>query len=118
MTAPQVRIALPCVFESGTFARYRPFADDRHVVARRGRELGFDYGLEQGRRRAGRPGAEVELVAYRYLLTCAAGEEHCEVLRAPGVEILIPRGERGFTDAEVERILTAITGAGAPADRP
>lgn len=44
------RIDLKCTADTGTFARYIPLGDQREVIVRRGKELGFDYGLEQSRR--------------------------------------------------------------------
>ena len=49
--APMIStIELKKTADTGTFARYVPFDDQREVLVRRGKELGFQYGLEQSRR--------------------------------------------------------------------
>jgi len=121
MTTTSIR--LPCTFRSDSFARYQPFGDGREVVVRRGKELGFHYGLETGRRTVVIDG--VEVVVRRHLAVRsppplgpgrpplapgAAGRYRPEsdVVVLPDAEVAIPRHPDGFSDDEVERILAAI----------
>lgn len=108
MAATRAQVTLPCSFDNGTFARYKPFADDRQVVARRGREMGFDYGSAKGRRRVAVGENTFELVEYEDVLTCGAGTIRCELLRLPDAELLFPKGVDGFSDAEIEHILASV----------
>jgi hypothetical protein len=116
-------IELPKTANTGSFARYVPFGDRREVIVRRGKEPGFRYGFEQGRRMVRVQGGEFALVTYQDLLSpppLVPGQEPLsaeaakqyepvfEVLYLPDAEVLIPREPSGFTDAEVERILDAI----------
>ena len=117
-------IGLPKSADTGSFARYVPFDDRRQVIVRRGKELGFRYGLELGRRKVKVEGGEFELVKYQDLLhppprfpgqqPLSAEEAKrykpvFEVLFLPDAEVLIPREPNGFTDAEVATILAAIS---------
>lgn len=117
-------IELPKTANTGSFARYVPFGDRREVIVRRGKELGVRYGFEQGRRMVQIQGGEFALVTYQNLLSpppLVPGQEPLsaeaakqyepvfEVLFLPDAEVLIPREPSGFTDAEVERILGAIS---------
>jgi hypothetical protein len=117
-------IKLPKTAGTGSFARYVPFADRREVIVRRGEELGLRYGLELGRRKVKVEGGEFELVKYQELLSpppllpgqkplsAEAAKQYkpvFEVLFLPDAEVLIPREPRGFTDAEVEKILPALS---------
>ena len=115
-------IELPKTTDTSSFARYVPFRDTREVIVRRGKELGFRYGFEQGRRMVQVQGGEYALVTYQELLSpppLLPGQEPLpaqaakqyepvfEVLFLPDAEVLIPREPNGFTDAE--RILKAIS---------
>jgi len=116
MLAP---IALP----SASFARYEPFLDGRHIIVRRGKELGFRYGLELSRREIELGVARASLVRFRQLLSPPAATPglqplsaealrayvpESEVLYVPGAEVLIPREPIGFSDDEVTMILLAL----------
>lgn len=98
--------------------------DRRELIVRRGEERGFWYGFEQGRRKVTVKGGEFELVTYQNRLSpppllpgkrplsAAAAKQYepvSEVLFLPDAEVLIPRAPDGFTDAEVEKILAAIS---------
>ncbi len=117
-------IELAKTADIGSFARYVPFGDRREVIVRRGKELGFWYGFELGRRKVKVEGGEFELVKYQnrlspppllpgqQRLSGAAARQYepiTEVLFLPDAELLIPREPDGFTDAEVEKILAAIS---------
>jgi len=117
-------IELPKTADTGSFARYVPFGDTREVIVRRSSELGFPYGFVLSRRMVKVAGGEFELVKYRNLLSppplvpgqeplSAEAAKHyapvVEVLFLPDAEVLIPREPDGFTDAEVAKILAAIS---------
>jgi hypothetical protein len=117
-------IELPTTAGTGSFARYVPFADRREVIVRCGKELGFRYGLELSRRKVKIADGVFELVRYQELLApppllpghrslpAAAAKQYqpvVEVLFLPGAEVLIRREPNGFTDADVAKILDAIT---------
>ena len=117
-------IELATTADFGSFARYVPFGDRREVIVRRGEERGFWYGFEQGRRKVTVKGGEFELVTYQNRLSpppllpgkrplsAAAAKQYepvSEVLFLPDAEVLIRREPDGFTDAEVEKILAAIS---------
>lgn len=117
-------IALKKTADTGTFARYTPFEDRREVIVRRGRELGASYGGELGRRTVKVKGGAVPLVKYQAILSppplkpggkpmSAEAAKHykpiSEVLVLPDAEVLIRRDPDGFTDAEVDTILAAIS---------
>jgi len=117
-------IELATTADFGSFARYVPFGDRREVIVRRGEERGFWYGFEQGRRKVKVEGGEFELVKYQNRLSpppllpgkrplsAAAAKQYepvSEVLFLPDAEVLIPRAPDGFTDAEVDKILAAIS---------
>ncbi|MEW5740015.1 MAG: hypothetical protein AB1938_13870 [Myxococcota bacterium] len=117
-------IALKKTADTGTFARYVPFDDGREVVVRRGKELGFHYGLEQGRRKVKVRGGEFELVKFMAVLSpppLAPGKKPLspeaakryqpvsEVLFLPDAEVAIRREPDGFSEAEVAKILAAIS---------
>lgn len=119
-------ITLRAAVDTGTFARYLPF-DAREVTVRRGGEMGFHYGLELSRRRVRLDGGTFDLVRYRQILSppisrpgeppmsADAAQRYApegEVLYLPDAEVYIPRvplRPDGFTDAEVQRILAAIS---------
>ena len=119
------RIDLRRTDDTGTFARYRPFRwDRREVIVRRGRELGFNYGLEQSRRQVMVQGTAFPLVRYVEILSpppLEAGgvplspeaarsyRPEVDVLVLPDAEVLLVREPDGFTDAEVDKILAAIS---------
>ena len=118
------RINLKCTADTGTFARYVPFSDQREVVVRRGREMGFNYGLEQSRRMMVVKGHKFPLVRSMAILSppplgpgqapmskeaAKRYQPESEVLYLPDAEVLIPRQPDGFSDAEVEKILAAIS---------
>ena len=117
-------IALPKTADTGSFARYVPFADGREVIVRRGRERGFRYGLALSRRKVTLGDGAFEVVTYQALLSpppllpghqplsAAAARRYgpvIEVLFLPDAEVLIPRAPDGFTDAEVGKILDAVS---------
>ena len=62
-------IALMKTADTGTFARYVPFDDQREVIVRRGRELGFQYGFELSRRRVKVKGGGFALVKCQAILS-------------------------------------------------
>lgn len=118
-------IDLHCIANTGTFARYQPFSDERQVVVRRGTELGHGYGLQHAQeRRITISGVEVTITRHSQILSPPVLEpgserltpeaarryrrEH-DVVRLPDAEVMIPRSPDGFTDDEVALILAAIT---------
>ena len=118
------RIDLKCTADTGTFARYVPFGDQREVIVRRGKELGFNYGLEQSRRMVKVKGYKFPLVRTMALLSpppmrpgqapmspkaAKNYQPESEVLYLPDAEVLIRREPSGFSSAEVEKILAAIS---------
>lgn len=118
------KLNLKCTADTGSFARYVPFDDGREVIVRRGKELGFNYGLEKSKRTVKVKGTEFKLVRYMQLLSppplrpgqkplgpeaAKNYEPESEVLRLPDAEVLMRREPRGFSDAEVEKILAAIS---------
>ena len=118
------RLNLKCTADTGTFARYVPFADAREVIVRRGREMGFRYGAEMSRRTVTVKGVEFTLVRYQAILSpppmrpgqkpmSAEAAKHykpeSEVLRLPDAEVLLRRAPDGFSDEEVQKILEAIS---------
>ncbi len=122
--AMRSRIDLKKTADTGSFARYVPFGDGREVIVRRGKELGFRYGLELSRRTVKVKGVAFPLVRYQALLSpppLSPGQKpmsaeaakrykpESEVLRLPDAEILMRREPQGFTDAEVDKILAAIS---------
>ena len=117
------RIDLKCTADTGTFARYIPFGDQREVIVRRGKELGFHYGIEQSRRIVKVKGYLFPLVRTMALLSpppmrkgqapmsaeaAKNSKPESEVLYLPDAEVLIRREPSGFSDAEVEKILAVI----------
>jgi hypothetical protein len=117
-------IDLPKTVDTGSFARYVPFGDGREVIVRRGEERGFHYGLELGRKRVTLDGGAFELVRFQGLLSpppLLSGRASplpqsmevyrpvAEVLFLPDAEVLMRRAPGGFSDAEVESILDAIS---------
>lgn len=117
-------IHLRCIADTGTFARYVPFADERQIVVRRGAALGHDYGLQEpGDRSVTISGIVVTITRHTQILSPPVlepgnapmpGAEHFdhpefEVLRLPDAEVLIQRSPDGFSDEEVIQILAAIT---------
>lgn len=128
--SPSSVIALRKTADTGTFARYQPFDDNREVIVRRGRELGHDYGLSMRRRAVKVGGVDFELVTYQQILSppvqvpgqpslADSGQYRpiSEVLYLPDAEVLIRREPNGFSSAELELILQAITPAAIPAAR-
>lgn len=120
----RTRINLKCTADTGTFARYVPFGDAREVIVRRGKELGFNYGFELSRRSVTIQGRSFELVRSQATLspppmrpgqkpmTKEAAKHYqpeSEVLYLPDAEILIRREPEGFSSAEVDKILAAIS---------
>lgn len=117
-------IALKKAADTGTFARYVPFADAREVIVRRGKEMGFEYGFEVSRKTVKVRGGEFPLVRYQAILSpppmrpgqkpmsekaAANYKPVSDVLMLPDAEVLIRHEPDGFTDAEVEKILAAIS---------
>ena len=117
-------IALTKTADTGTFARYVPFADAREVIVRRGKEMGFQYGIEVLRRKMKVHGGEFPLVRYQAILSpppmqpgqkpmsekaAANYKPISDVLVLPDAEVLIRHAPDGFTDAEFEKILAAIS---------
>ena len=123
--APMIStIELKKTADTGTFARYVPFDDQREVIVRRGKELGFQYGLEQSRRTVKVKGGQFALVKYQAMLSpppmkpggkpmsAEAAKNYTpvsDVLMLPDAEVLIRRDPHGFTDAELEKILASIS---------
>jgi len=118
------RLNLKCTADTGTFARYVPFGDQREVIVRRGTELGFNYGLEQSRRMVTVKGHQFPLVRSIAILSpppmrkgqapmspqaAKNYQPESEVLYLPDAEVLIRREPSGFSSAEVEKILAAIS---------
>lgn len=120
----KTRINFKCTADTGTFARYIPFGDQREVIVRRGKELGFDYGFEMSRRKVTIQGRKFDVVRSQATLSpppmrpggkpmskeaAKQYQPESEVLYLPDAEILIRRVPEGFSDAEVEKILAAIS---------
>ena len=119
-----VEIAFPSTVDSGKFARYTPFGDGRELIVRRGASTGFHYGFEKVQRRVKLQGGEFDLITYESILsppvlmpgqavipdTEDSYRPVYDVLYLPEVEVMIPRRpvKRGFTDAEVGKILSGI----------
>jgi hypothetical protein len=118
------RIALPSTVDTGVFARYVPFGDNREVIVRRGSQMGYRYGIESGRRIVTLHGRELWVVRSTAILSppvlrpgervmsAAAAKQYSpesEVLYLPDAEVLIRREPNGFSDAEVAKILAAIS---------
>lgn len=118
------RIDLKCTADTGTFARYVPFGDGREVIVRRGREMNFNYGAERSRRTVKVKGYSFPLVRTVAVLSppplrpgqapiskeaSKNYQPESEVLYLPDAEVLIRREPKGFSDAEVEKILAAIS---------
>jgi hypothetical protein len=118
------RIALKCTADTGTFARYVPFDDKREVIVRRGSELGFQYGEELSRKMVKIKGHSFPLVRTQASLSppplgpghkplskeaAKRYEPESDVLYLPDAEVLIARQPDGFSPAEVEKILAAIS---------
>lgn len=118
------RIDLKCTADTGTFARYVPFGDKREVIVRRGKEMGFNYGLEQSSRTVVIGGHKFRVVRSMAMLSpppmhpgqkpmsakaAKAYQPESEVLYLPDAEVLIRREPDGFSKEEVEKILAAIT---------
>jgi hypothetical protein len=118
------RIALKCTADGDTFARYVPFGDQREVIVRRGKEMGFNYGSEKSRRMVTIKGHKFPLVRTQAILSpppMHPGQKpmskeaaknykpESEVLYLPDAEVLIRREPQGFSSAEVEKILAAIS---------
>ena len=119
-------VSLRKTVDTGTFARYQPFDDPREVIVRRGKELGFDYGLELSRRTVKVRGGEFLMVRRQTFLspppavepwrkppppqkTAANLKPISDLLMLPDAEVLIRREPDGFTDEEVATILAAIS---------
>lgn len=107
-----------------TFARGRPFRDEREVVVRRGDEMGSRFGFELNRRTLQIDGVLVHVIRVREILSPPPfgpgvalvrdeGQYNPEydVLVLPDAEIMIqrlPRGIRSFSDQEVDQIVQRI----------
>lgn len=118
-------IDMRCIADTGSFARYVPFSDERQVIVRRGAALGHNYGLKApGERLVTISGVDVYVTRHRQILSPPALETtskpmtpeaqrryhpESDVLRLPDAEVLIPRHPDGFSDEEVTQILAAIT---------
>ena len=116
---------MPCIANTGTFARYQPFSDDRQIIVRRGAGLGHDYGLRHpDERHVAISGIDVTITSHTQTLsppTLDPGDEPLtsdaaaryrqayDVLWLPDAEVMIPRSPEGFTDHEVEQIISTIT---------
>ncbi len=118
-------IGMRCIADTGTFARYLPFSDERQVIVRRGAELGHDYGLKDpSEQLVTISGVEVYITRHRQILSPPVSQPSSkpmtpeaarryqpvsDVLRLPDAEVLIRRNPDGFSDDEVTEILAAIT---------
>jgi hypothetical protein len=117
------RIDLPGVGPSQS-GRLFPFGDGREVTIRRGLAMGRDHGMEQGRRLVKIGGHEFLVVTFMAIISppvLRPGEKPMsaeaarsyqpisDVLFLPDAEVILRRNPGGFTDAEVDRILAAIT---------
>jgi len=117
------RIDLPNSAAGKSFARLVPFGDGREVIVRRDGATAH-YGLEQGQRLVAIAGHEFLVVRYVALLSppvlrpgeapmspeaARSYKPEYDVLYLPDAEVLIPREPRGFSDAEVGRILAAVS---------
>ena len=109
-------------FSQALFARHYPYGDQRVVSVRRGDQMGFDYGLEFGRRALNVDGTPVTLVSYHQLLSppplvprqqpmSQAAAAHytpeSEVAYIAGMEVLLRRHPSGFTEEEVVELVNA-----------
>jgi len=116
------RIDLPGTPRS-PFGRLVPFGDGREVIVRRGPAMGHDHGFERWRRLVRIGGHEFLVVTSMALhsppvlapgaqpMSAEAARSYqpiSDVLYLPDAEVLIRREPDGFTDAEVERIVSAI----------
>jgi len=119
--ATRTHLDLPCTYDNGSFARYTPFGDRREVIVRRGIEMGTcAYGIEEGTRTATIAGEQVRVTRYHQLLSPppwtpgaapvdpSAYANTSDVVYLPDAELLLDRGVEGFSDEEVERVLSAI----------
>lgn len=118
------RIDLPRAAGNEHFARFVPFGDGREIVVLRGKELGKHHGLPQGSRRVRIERWELPLERSMTQLSpppLMPGQQpmswqaakryqpEMEVLYLPDAEVLIHREPDGFSDAEVQKIVAAIT---------
>lgn len=109
--------------EGPKFARLVPFGDGREVIVRRGSELGFAYGMGSPRPPVVLSGIRVPVIHYVSILSppplapgvkpmsaeaAAAYQPECDVYYLPDADLMIRRVPKGFTDAEVAKILAAI----------
>jgi hypothetical protein len=91
---------------------------------RRGRELGFHYGIETSRRKVKVSGIDLVVVRFQAILSpppllpgatpmgdraSRAYRPVVDVLFLPDAEVLIVREPDGFSDEEVEAILQAVS---------
>lgn len=114
-----------CLADTGTFARYQPFSDERQVIVRRGTELGHGYGLQHpDERRVVISGIEVAITHHSQVLSPPVWEPgddalapevasryrpEYDVIWLPDAEVMVPRRPDGFTDDEVTQIIATIT---------
>lgn len=117
------RFDLPVAAEGPKYARLVPFGDGREVIVRRGSELGFPYGLPSPRPPVVLCGIRVPVVHYLSILSppvlapgakpmsaeaAAAYQPESDVYYLPDADLMIRRVPKGFSDAEVAKILAAI----------
>lgn len=116
---------MPCIVNTGTFARYQPFSDERQVIVRRGAKLGGNYGPQDpDERHIVISGIEVTITRHFQILSPPVLEPGAEpltpeaasryrpeydVVRLPDAEVMIQRSPEGFTDDEVAQIIATIT---------
>lgn len=117
------RIDLPGIGPS-PFGRLIPFGDGREIIVRRGPVMGRHHGMEMRRRLVQIGGHEFLVVTFMDILSppvLRPGEQPMsaeaaqsykpisDILFLPDAEVYLPRDPSGFSDAEFERILSAIT---------
>ncbi len=117
------RFDLPVDSEGPKFARLVPFEDGREVIVRRESELGFNYGMGSPRPAVTLHGIRVPVIHYVSILSppvlapgakpmsreaAAAYQPECDVYYLPDADLMIRRVPKGFSDAEVAKILAAI----------
>ncbi|MEO0869543.1 MAG: hypothetical protein AAFY17_14120 [Cyanobacteria bacterium J06642_11] len=112
------------VSSNQTFARGRPFGDEREVIVRRGDEMGKRFDFELHRRPLQLGGQSVEVIRFRTILSppphtpgqalmhdVGQYQPEYDMIVLSDAEITIPRlpnGSRSFSDQEVEQIVQRI----------
>jgi uncharacterized protein (DUF952 family) len=119
----RARIDLPVESEGPHFARLIPFGDGRQVIVRRGKALGEAYGMPSRQPDIAIGGVRVPVIRYRQILSppplapgakpmsadaAAAYQPEDDVYHLPDADLTVRRSPKGFTDAEVAKILAAI----------